>query len=307
MASASSSFLSSLASKLYIAHPQPSLAPNGQPFTQLYQHLPLLQPLYTNWEKSFQATPYTAFALNTWPTLPLTLIALYGAMLVVVPRLMKDRKALDLKKPLALWNLALSLFSFCGMMRTVPHLLHNIATMSFRDTICTDPTTAYGEGACGLWVMLFIFSKVPELVDTAFIVFRKSKLIFLHWYHHITVLLFCWHSYAYSSSTGLYFVAMNYSVHAIMYGYYFLMAIKAWPKWIPASIITVAQISQMIVGTTICVMSYLYLKDDQPCAVQPVNVLAGGLMYGSYLYLFSEFFVKRFILSKGKASKAKSL
>ena len=25
-----------------------------------------------------------------------------------------------------------------------------------------------------MWVMLFIFSKVPELVDTVFIVFRKS-------------------------------------------------------------------------------------------------------------------------------------
>jgi len=81
---------------------------------------------------------------------------------------------------------------------------------------------------------------------------------------------------------------MNYSVHAIMYGYYFLTAIKAWPKWLPAHLITIAQISQMIVGTTICVMSYIYLKDDQPCAVAYENVVAGGLMYGSYLYLFAE-------------------
>ena len=60
--------------------------------------------------------------------------------------------------------------------RTVPHLLHNVTSLPFKDTICRDPAETYGEGACGLWVMLFIFSKVPELVDTVFIVFRKSKL-----------------------------------------------------------------------------------------------------------------------------------
>ena len=54
--------------------------------------------------------------------------------------------------------------------------------------------------------MLFIYSKVPELVDTAFVVLRKKPLIFLHWYHHVTVLLYCWHSYYTLSSAGLYFV-----------------------------------------------------------------------------------------------------
>jgi len=51
----------------------------------------------------------------------------------------------------------------------------------------------------------------------------------------------------------------------------------------------------MIVGTTICIMSALYLQDDQPCAVERENVIAGGLLYGSYLYLFGDFFVKRFV------------
>ena len=60
------------------------------------------------------------------------------------------------------------------MVRTVPHLLHNIGTLPFKDTVCRTAAASYGEGACGLWVMLFIFSKVPELVDTVFIVFRKS-------------------------------------------------------------------------------------------------------------------------------------
>ena len=47
------------------------------------------------------------------------------------------REKFDWRGPLAYWNLCLSLFSFCGMIRTVPHLLNNITTLSFRDTVCT--------------------------------------------------------------------------------------------------------------------------------------------------------------------------
>ncbi|TFJ80435.1 hypothetical protein NSK_008176 [Nannochloropsis salina CCMP1776] len=274
-------------------------------YTQLFQHFPILERTYFPFEKNFHAEPFVNFAKATWPALPLALCTLYALMIVVGSRVMKNRERFDWRGPLAYWNLCLSLFSFCGMLRTVPHLLNNITTLSFRETVCTSAAKAYGEGACGLWVMLFIFSKIPELVDTVFIVFRKSKLQFLHWYHHITVLLFCWHSYATESSTGLYFVAMNYSVHAIMYGYYYLMAIKAWPKWIPAHLITVAQISQMVVGTSLCVASYYYKKDGLACAVEWENVTSGALMYGSYLYLFTEFFVRRFLYPA--KSKAKTL
>ena len=283
--------------------------PDGLPYTQLFQHYPVLHPLYTNFEINFHAEDYVNFARATWPALPLTIICAYAVMIVVGRWYMKDRQRFDWKGPLAYWNLGLSIFSFCGMLHTAPHLLHNIATMPFKDTICSPAAQTYGEGACGLWVMLFIFSKVPELVDTVFIVFRKSNLQFLHWYHHMTVLLFCWHSFAVTSSTGLYFVAMNYSVHALMYGYYYLMAIKAWPKWIPASLITVAQISQMVVGVTICAASFYYLRTDpEGCEVTSENVMAGTIMYGSYLYLFCDFFVRRFVFKQDvSAKKSKAL
>jgi elongation of very long chain fatty acids protein 6 len=36
-------------------------------------------------------------------------------------------------------------------------------------------------------------SKVPETVDTLFIVLRRQELIFLHWYHHASVLIYCFY------------------------------------------------------------------------------------------------------------------
>lgn len=80
-----------------------------------------------------------------------------------------------------------------------------------------------------------------ELLDTFFIVIHKKKLMFLHWYHHITVLLYCWHCFCHSPSYGIVFVAMNFGVHALMYGYYFLMAVKMKPSWFNPIAITFLQ------------------------------------------------------------------
>lgn len=122
-----------------------------------------------------------------------------------------------LKRALAAWNLALAAFSAVGFLRTAPFLANFIAQRGFYASVCHPAEAWYGNGAAGLWTMLFIASKLPELVDTAFVVLRKKPLIFLHWYHHATVLLYCWHSYATGSSAGLYFIAMNFGVHALMY------------------------------------------------------------------------------------------
>jgi len=212
---------------------------------------------------------------------------------------MANRTGFSLNKPLMWWNFSLSLFSFIGMLRTVPQLFYILATSSFEESICGSGDT-WGNGASGLWVTLFIFSKIPELIDTVFIVLRKRPLIFLHWYHHITVLLYCWHAFATMSGNGLYFVAMNYSVHAVMYGYYCMAALGMRPKWLPPYMITIAQIAQMFVGTAVCIASYIYLNNNPNCSVNSENIFYGSIMYASYFALFLEFAIKRFILKSGK-------
>lgn len=74
----------------------------------------------------------------------------------------------------------------------------------------------------GFWTWMFVLSKLPELGDTVFIVLRKKPLIFLHWYHHITVLLYTWYSFTEYTSSARWFVVMNYCVHrCVLYQLYF--------------------------------------------------------------------------------------
>ena len=165
----------------------------GKEYVQFFQRIPLGEYLYTSYEKNFLAGPGITW-VKAHPWTPSLICVAYLALVFGGQRVMRDRKPFKLVNTLALWNFSLSLFSFLGASRTVPHLVHNIMSRPFDSTICTVAAEDWGDGATGLWVQLFIFSKVPELVDTAFIVLRKKPLIFLHWYHHVTVLLYCWHS-----------------------------------------------------------------------------------------------------------------
>jgi len=67
--------------------------------------------------------------------------------------------------------------------------------------------------------------------------------MFLHWYHHLTVIIYAWQGTMYQVSGGLIYSSLNYFVHSIMYFYYFLMAFdfakkstfirKKWPSASP--------------------------------------------------------------------------
>eukprot|EP00349_Pseudokeronopsis_sp_Brazil_P007514 CAMPEP_0202967178 /NCGR_PEP_ID=MMETSP1396-20130829/11959_1 /ASSEMBLY_ACC=CAM_ASM_000872 /TAXON_ID= /ORGANISM="Pseudokeronopsis sp., Strain Brazil" /LENGTH=301 /DNA_ID=CAMNT_0049691935 /DNA_START=81 /DNA_END=986 /DNA_ORIENTATION=- len=274
---------------------------HGFPLSQIYLTYPYLSKFYTTFEKSYDGDPIYYLMEGNNYVLPITSVVLYLLFCYFGQIIMKNRKPFNLQYTLAAWNLFLSVFSAWGAIRTVPELLHMITHMDFEHTVCKNAYSTYGAGASGFATQMFILSKIPELVDTVFIVLRKKPLIFLHWYHHVTVLLFCWNAYVDRSANGLYFVAMNYTVHAVMYFYYFLMAMKKIPKWFPSWIITLMQISQMIIGTFIVGITSYYAnyggKLYQPgeCSITNLSLYTGGIIYASYLYLFVEFAVKRFI------------
>lgn len=138
--------------------------------------------------------------------------------------------------------------------------------------------------------------------DTAFVVLRKQKLLFLHWYHHITVLLYSWYSYKDMVAGGGWFMTMNYAVHALMYSYY---AARAASLRVPRSfamLITSAQIAQMTMGLTVSALVYHWMHGGD-CPSRLDNITWAALMYLSYLLLFSNFFYHTYLRCHAKTTK----
>lgn len=257
--------------------------------------LNLEMPFLLQVEKDFDGSFWTAVSRRTWYA-SYAAAAAYLGFILLGKEWMKSRDAWDLKGSLALWNLFLAIFSFVGAVRTVPQLLGALWEYGFAYTVCRRAIFYYGHGPAGFWVCLFIFSKYLELIDTVFLVMRKRKVRFLHWYHHFSVLLYCWHAYTWEMPTGLYFAAMNYSVHAVMYFYYFLAGVlEKPPDW--ALMVTIMQLLQMVVGilVTCCHLHFMINRTVLNCDGHVDNLKAALAMYASYFLLFAHFFAERYI------------
>ena len=105
------------------------------------------------------------------------------------------------------------------------------------------PARGRGQGWHGLWVALFVYSMLFELVDTALLLLAGRPDVVLQWCHRATVRvhhtsaatsgdeahgapspsLRCCSTagtaYSSASRRGMWFATMNSSLHAVMYGY----------------------------------------------------------------------------------------
>lgn len=244
--------------------------------------------------------------------IPLASTLVYLLMLVFVKRYM-DQPGVEkmyLQPLVVTWNFGLSLFSFAGLVYCVPHLLLNdrsgLLTAGFYPSVCSH-ASAYGFGETGFFVALFIYSKLAELLDTLWLLLRKSDVILLHWYHHVTVLLYCWHAYSVRIGTGLWYAAMNYSVHAIMYFYFGLTQTGKSGRLFAkkfAMLITSLQLLQMVIGILVTVASMVYHANGRTCYVSLFNSALGLVMYSSYFVLFLQLFLNHYVFSKKTGKKS---
>jgi elongation of very long chain fatty acids protein 6 len=235
---------------------------------------------------------------HVWMTahyeVPLVLSAGYFVVIFAVQHIMKERKPFDLAAPLFWWNFLLAAFSILGAISTIPYIVYEVITVGVSADMCSFNTEAVNP-----WVYLFCLSKIPELVDTLFIVLRKRPLIFLHYYHHALTLIYAWSSWATLLPSGGWFAGMNLIVHSLMYSYYAACARGVRFSQATRQAITSLQILQMVAGTSIMVHNVLQCND------YPIMYAGGLLMYVSYMVLFSKLFVDSYINVKPRAPREK--
>eukprot|EP01064_Diplonema_japonicum_P010241 TRINITY_DN1755_c0_g1_i1.p2 TRINITY_DN1755_c0_g1~~TRINITY_DN1755_c0_g1_i1.p2 ORF type:complete len:282 (+),score=56.83 TRINITY_DN1755_c0_g1_i1:51-896(+) len=246
---------------------------------------------------------------------PSVVVAAYLLMVWLLPKVMGKGLPRGFTKPLfTLWNLLLAIFSWCGLYACLTFVIAEIELVTSKGgdlvhhMVCSDDMIfKQPDGACygmvGFAAAAFTFSKFLELGDTFFLIIMGKRIEFLQWWHHATVLLYCWVAFGERTPSALIFGTMNYFVHSVMYFYF---AVSQYSTILRPfrSLITLLQLSQMIVGTAVVGFSY-YFKETASCSPSYTTwyFACCGVMYASYLILFAKLFADSYIFKTRRKEK----
>lgn len=234
---------------------------------------------------------------NLW----LVAAVMYLPLLFLGQRYMSTRQAINVPKAvLFIWNLSLAVFSMGCVYHILPEMIKQLGTYGLNEGVCTNNFSNIAGNQADRWRFYFAMSKLPEMFDTVWLVIRKKPVGFLHYWHHLTVMTFGWHmifgDLSNEGGDGTYFTTMNCFVHSVMYTYY-AFSTYGYLRYKKVAIsITTIQILQMVVGLSLVI----YKTTSCDSLVYWQNVAFSWLIYGSYLYLFCEYFFNRYFTVKSK-------
>lgn len=212
----------------------------------------------------------------------------------------KNRKAYDLQLPLSIWNAILAVFSGLGFFYTFPTFL-NVVYNKGISYINTNISELYTDSKCGYWILLWVLSKIPELVDTFFIVLRKRPLMFMHWYHHALTGFYAIVNYSEGNAHMFWVVWMNYGIHTAMYSYYFLRSLKVnVPPQIAQAITTLQMVQFVIAIIAQLHVGFKAITTNASYAVTFRGWIIGVFMLTTYLTLWVRFYKISYYNKGGK-------
>ncbi|XP_032885978.1 elongation of very long chain fatty acids protein 7 [Amblyraja radiata] len=265
--------------------------------------------LYDEWLKD--ADP----RVEDWPLMssPLPQTIILGAYIYFVttfgPKLMENRKPLNLNQVMIVYNFSMVIFS---LYMCYEFLMSGWATgYSFRcDIVDYSRSPQALRMAWTCW--LFYLSKFIELLDTVFFVLRKKngQVTFLHVYHHTIMSFTWWFGVKFApGGLGTFHALVNCIVHVFMYSYYGLSALGQhyqkylwWKKYM-----TAVQLIQFAI-ITVHIGQFFLMKN---CPYQYPVFLYVICLYGvSFMLLFLNFWYYAYTqgqrLPKNTTNKLKS-
>uniref|UniRef100_A0A7E4UXI3 Elongation of very long chain fatty acids protein n=1 Tax=Panagrellus redivivus TaxID=6233 RepID=A0A7E4UXI3_PANRE len=227
-------------------------------------------------------------------------VATYVFSIFAIKYVMQNRTPFDLQVPLILWNIILAVFSILGFVLVTPTFLR-VASQHGWSYTWTNISELQTGSVAGYWTFLWVVSKIPEFLDTIFIVLRKKPLMFMHWYHHALTGYFAFVNYYEDNAYMIWVVWLNYFIHSFMYSYYMLRAIRFKVPPQVAQIITFAQIIQFLITHAVMAhLAYLVLTTNGKYAVTFRGFAIGAFMEVTYLLLWFRFYYKSYLAGGGK-------
>ena len=147
-------------------------------------------------------------------------------------------------------------------------------------------------------VLHFYISKYYEFFDTWIIILKGREPTLLQEFHHAGIVIFMWAAYVSSASLVLIVVTFNSFIHTIMYSYYVAAAygFKSTLK----QYLTIAQITQFLIGMTITIPTH-FIKDCLSPSAKFVAIVTQG--YTVALILLFVLFYKEAYKPKPKQLK----
>lgn len=200
------------------------------------------------------------------------------------PWYMKDKKPLDLRNPMRIYN-------FGNMLINASLVLYCLRLTKFGTSFfnCEAITETYPTHLCDM----ILCSRLIDFLDTIFFVLRKkfNQVTLLHVSHHSLVPIAIY----VSSSSGIsvysgFLVFINSIVHVFMYGYYFIATFPVFKRilwWKPY--VTRIQIIQFIVSIMYYTGSYILLP--QICGpISPIPTIVNLFLSVVFLTMFISFY-----------------
>ncbi|TQS34387.1 hypothetical protein Golomagni_05232 [Golovinomyces magnicellulatus] len=128
----------------------------------------------------------------------------------------------------------------------------------------TSPGRMWNEGLA-FYGWLFYLSKFYEVLDTFIMIVKGKKSGALQTFHHAGAMFCMWSGIRFMSPPIWMFVFINSAIHTLMYSYYTLTALKLPVSQYLKKLLTLLQITQLIVGTCYAAIhsyiNYLYLTE----------------------------------------------